>query len=159
MARNKRTTKDIDDLDQKYDKAVARFLNLQQNGLDVVLEKDARDDPVVDLVALLGHGVLIREERAVVARARGPNTVNGRHDRHEVLELVEVCGGDVDCSVEGIFEGWVEATEGQLIDDMREVEVYARMLVIFTATEKSTGQTDCCDRGVLQTPCIRGLEQ
>lgn len=124
MARYQRTTKDVDDLDQKDDEAVARFFDLQQNGFDIVLEEDARDDALADFVALLGHGVLIGEKSGIVSWVRGPNAVDGGHDGHEVLELVEVCGGKIDCSVERIFEGGVEATKGQLVDDVGEVEVW-----------------------------------
>lgn len=123
VARNERTTENVDDLDQKDDEAVARFLDLQQNGFDVVLEEDTRDDALADFVALLGHGVLVREKRGIVSRVGGPDAVDGGHDRHEVLELVEICGGDVDCSVKRIFEGRVEATKGELVDDVGKVEV------------------------------------
>lgn len=122
MARHKRTTQDVDDLDQEDNEAVARFLDLQQNGLDVVLEKDTRDDALAHFVTLLGHGVLVREEGVTVVRVRRADAVDGGHDGHEVLELVEVCGGNVDCSVERVLEGRVEAAEGQLVDDVGKVE-------------------------------------
>lgn len=97
---------------------------MQQDRFDIVLEEDARDDALADLVALLGHGVLIGEKRGIVSWIRRPNAVNGGHDGHEVLELVEVCSGEIDCTVERIFERRVKATKGQLVDDVREIEVW-----------------------------------
>lgn len=90
MARDKSAAEDVNDLDQEDEEAVPGLLDLQQYGLDVVLEEDARDDALIDLGALLGHSVLVREQRPVVVRARGADAVDGRHDGHEVLELMEM---------------------------------------------------------------------
>lgn len=125
VARHERTAQDIDDLDQEDNEAIARLLDLQKDGLNVVLEEDARNDALVDLVALLGHGVLVREERVVAVGAGWrADTVHGGHDGHEVLEFVEVGRRGVDGTVKRILQGRVEAAEGKLVDDVGEVEVW-----------------------------------
>lgn len=126
VAGDKRTTKDVDDLDEKDEEAVPRLFDLQENGLDIVLDKDARDHSLVDLGALLGDGVLVRKQRVVVVRACRPDAVDSRHDGNEVLKLVEVARGHVDGPVEGVLKRWEEAAERELVDDMREVEGCAR---------------------------------
>ena len=45
------------------------------------------------------------------------------------MELVEVGGGDVDGAVERVYEGGVEGSEGELVDDVGEVEGWYVMLV------------------------------
>lgn len=129
MSCHQRATENVDDLYQKHNQTVTRLLDLEQYGLDIVLEEDARDDALVDLVALLRDGVLVGEKRVRIVRARGADAVDGGDDRHKVLELVEVGGGDVDGAVEGILKGGVEAAKGELVDDVREVESCGRQYI------------------------------
>ena len=91
-------------------------------GLDIILEEDARDVALAYDVRLLGDAVLVGEERAVrVGRSR-VDRVDGGDDGEEVLELVEVVWGGGDGSVEGVDELGVEVSEGEFVDDVREVE-------------------------------------
>ena len=50
MARHQRAANDIDHLDQEQQKAIPFFHNVEQNRLNVVLDKDARDDALRDLL-------------------------------------------------------------------------------------------------------------
>lgn len=112
---------DVDDLEEEGEDAVAALLDGEQDGLDVVLEEEARHHELADLLALLGHGVLVGEDGAR-ARAAAGHGVHRGHDGHEVLELVEVRRRGVDGAVEGVHEGGVVGAEGELGDDVREVE-------------------------------------
>jgi hypothetical protein len=58
------------------------------------------------------------------------DAVGGGHDRQKVLELVEVAGGFVDGAVERVNEGREEGAEGELRDDVREVECCGRLVGI-----------------------------
>ena len=122
MARNKRAAQHIDDLDEEHKDGVSRLLDVQQDGLDVVFEEDARDGVLADLGALLGDGVLVGEDGLGAAGAGAAERVDGRHNRHEVLEFVEVVVGAVDGLVEGVDEGGEEGPEGELGDNVGEVE-------------------------------------
>ena len=123
MARNQHATKNINHLNHESQEAVSALLNCQQHGLDIVLEEDARDGALADDVRLLGHGVLVCEDGAGrVGRARGVDGVDGGDDGEEILESVEVIGGRGDGAVEGVEEGGVEGSEGELGDDVGEVE-------------------------------------
>ena len=122
MAGNERAAQDVDELDDENEKAVAGLDDVEQDGLDVVLEEYAWDGAVADLAALLGHGVLIRDDGAGAEARRVTNAVDGWHDGHEVLELVEGDGGRVDGAVERVLERGEVGAEGELRDDVREVE-------------------------------------
>ena len=98
MARHQGTTNDIHHFNQKHQKAIPFLNNIQQNRLNVVLDKDARDDALRDFLGLLGDGVLVRDD----GLARGG--VDGGDHGDEVLELVEVGGGEVDGLVERVDE-------------------------------------------------------
>lgn len=124
MTRHQRTTDDIHDLDEKNQKRIPFLLDVQQNRLNVVLDKDARDDALRDFLRLLRDGVLVRDDG--FAR-RG---VDGGDDRNKILELVEVGGGDVDGLVERVDEGGEERAEGELGDDVGEVECCFLLLLL-----------------------------
>lgn len=123
MASNQHPAQHINNLDQELQHPRPRLLNRQQHGLNVVLEEDARDVVVCNLLGLLRHGVLVRHD-GVGGRGGAPDGVDGGDDGEEVLELVEVGRGGVDCAVEGIDEGGVEGAEGELRDDVGEVELW-----------------------------------
>jgi hypothetical protein len=52
------------------------------------------------------------------------DAVRGRHDGHEVLELVEGRWSRVNGAVQRVDERGQEGTEGELVDDVGEVERY-----------------------------------
>jgi hypothetical protein len=81
---------DIDDLDEEEQHAVAVLLHREQDGLNVVLEEDARNFAVANLLALLGDSVLVGVDVA------GADGVDSRDDGNVVLELVEVFWRRVD---------------------------------------------------------------
>lgn len=122
MAGDEDAGEDVDDLDEEGEEAVAALLDGQQDGLDVVLEEEARDHALADLLALLRHGVLVGEDGLGAERAAARDRVHGRDHGHEVLELVEVRRGHVDGAVEGVHERGVVGSERELRDDVREVE-------------------------------------
>lgn len=122
MARDQDTTNDVHNLDDEAQEAIARLLDVQQDGLHVVLEEDAGDVALADDVGLLGDGVLVREEGAVVVGGAGVDAVDGRDDGEEVLELVEVVWGGLNGAVERVGEGWVVVSKGEFVDDVGEVE-------------------------------------
>lgn len=122
MAGHHGAAQDVDDLDEEQQKGVARLLDVEQDGLDVVLEEDARDGPVRDLAVLLRDGVLVGEDGGAEAAGRRPDAVDGRDDRQEVLELVEVRVCAVDGAVERVDERGVELAKRELVDDVGEVE-------------------------------------
>lgn len=115
---NEDAADDVDDLDHEGQEAVAALVHGQQDGLDVVLDEDAGDIVVVDLLALLRHGVLVGED------GLGADAVDGGHHGEVVLELVEVGGRQVDGAVEGVDKRGVEGAIRELGDDVREVKVY-----------------------------------
>lgn len=106
VTRDHDTTEYIDDLDGEGQDAVAALLDLQHDGLDVVLEEQAGDHALVDLLALLRDGVLVGEDGAACGGRPGTlvHAVDGGHDRHEVLELVEVRFGQVNGAIERVHE-------------------------------------------------------
>lgn len=118
MTRHQRTTNDIDDLDEKNQERIPFLVDVQQNRLNVVLDKDARDDALRDFLRLLRDGVLVRDDGFAGRR------VDGGDDRDKILELVEVGGGDVDGLVERVDEGGKERAEGEFGDDVGEVECF-----------------------------------
>lgn len=67
---------------------------------------------------MLGYGVLVGEYCSSGVRCAGIDGVDAWHDGEEVLELVEVVGRCRDCTVEGVEEGGVEGSEGELGDDV-----------------------------------------
>ena len=73
-------------------------------------------------MGLLGDAILVCVERAVGVRRGGVDGVDGRHDREEVLEFVEVGGRGGDGAVEGVDERGVEIAEGEFVDYVGEVE-------------------------------------
>jgi hypothetical protein len=111
----------VDDLDQESEVAVASFLDRQQDRLNVVLEEDAGEHALVDLVALLVDGVLVRDN-GLRGRVRVTDGVDGRHNRHEVLELVEGVAGHIDGAIERVHERWVKGAKGELVDDVGKVK-------------------------------------
>lgn len=121
VAGDEDAAEDVDDLDGEGEDAVAALLDVQQDGLDVVLEEEAGDPALVDLLALLGDGVLVGEDGAL-GRVAALDAVYGRHHRHEVLELVEVRLGQVDGAVQRVHQRRVVRPERELRDDVREVE-------------------------------------
>lgn len=119
MAGDEDAADDVDELDEEDDEAVAGLVDGEQDGLNIVLDKDAGDGGVlVNLLALLGDGVLIRLDGAAA------DAVDGGDDGEVVLELVKVGAGDIDSAVEGVDEGRVERPVGELGDDVRKVELY-----------------------------------
>lgn len=123
MAGDEDAGEDVDDLEEEGEDAVAVLLDGEQDGLDVVLEEEAGDHALADLLALLRDGVLVGEDGLGAAEgAAAGHGVDGRDDGHEVLELVEVRRGDVDGAVERVHEGGVVGPEGEFRDDVREVE-------------------------------------
>lgn len=115
----------IDNLEQELQKARTRLLDEQQNGLNVVLDKDAGDVVVVDGFALLGHGKLVGED-GVAGGALAADGVDGRNDGEVVLELVEVVRSQVNGEVEGVLERGVKGAKGELVDDVGKVEGWNR---------------------------------
>ena len=89
MASDHDAAQHIDDLDGEDEETRPRLLHRQQHGLDVVLEEDAGDHVLGDLLALLRHGVLVRQDR-VRRSALVSDRVDGGYDGEEVLEFVEV---------------------------------------------------------------------
>ena len=80
-----------------------------------------------------GDGVLVGEDgagggegrvRGAVERdaVREGARVDGGHDGEVVLEFVEVRVGGGEGVVEGVEKGGVEGTEGELVDNVGEVE-------------------------------------
>lgn len=67
------------------------------------------------------RGRRLRRVRVRVQRAL-PATVQRRHDREEVLELVVVLLALGDGLIEGILQGRVMRAEGELGDHVGEVE-------------------------------------
>lgn len=129
MAGDENAGEDVDDFDQESEDAVAALLDGEEDGLDVVLEEEAGNHALADVLALLGDGVLVRHDGAGAGAAAGDG-VDRRHDGHEVLELVEVRFGYVDGAVEGVDEGGVVRAEGELGDDVREVEGWRDTLFV-----------------------------
>lgn len=70
---------------------------------------------------MFGYGVLVCEDCAGAVGA-GVDGVDCGDDREEVLEFVEVIRGCGDGSVERVDEGGIEEAEGELGDDVGEVE-------------------------------------
>lgn len=50
---------EVDDLDEEGEEPGAALLDSQENGLNVVLEEEARNGALAHLVRLLRHGVLV----------------------------------------------------------------------------------------------------
>ena len=101
------------------------FADRQQDGLDVELEEDAGDLLLAHHARLRSHGVLIRENgvgRGEVGRGAGAAGIDGRYHRKVVLVFEEVGGRRGQSSVEGVEEGGIEGSEGELVDDVREIE-------------------------------------
>lgn len=124
VAGDEHAAEDVDGLDEEGEQAVAALLDGQHDGLNVVLDEDPGDHVVADLVRLLRHGVLVREDGAArrEGRRRRVHRVHRRHHRQEVLELVEVGAREVHGPVERVHERGVEGPEGELVDHVREVE-------------------------------------
>ena len=122
MTRHEHTAQHIHDLNHEQEKTIPRLDNVEQDRLNVVFHKNARDHVLGDLAALLGDGVLVRKEGARAHLVRVADAVGGGDDGEEVLELVEVRGRQVDGLVERVDEGREEGAEGELRDDVREVE-------------------------------------
>jgi len=108
VSSDENTADDVDDLDQQADNAVAALVNCQQDGLDIVLDENSRNPSLVHGLALLGHSVLVGEDRL------GVDAVDGGNNREVVLELVEVGLGRVDCAIERVDERGVEGTVRKL---------------------------------------------
>ena len=124
---NKNPADDVDHAHQQRHEAALLFADRQQNGLDVKLEKDARDGVVVDLVRLGRDGVLVGEDRGGArvgwVRFRGAR-VDGRHDREVVLVSPEVGRRRREGPVQRVLERWVEWSEGKFVDYMGKIESY-----------------------------------
>lgn len=78
------------------------------------------------LLALLGHGILVGKD-GVGGFALGADGVYRGHDGQEVLELVEVGFGDVHRTIERVDERRIKGPEGQLGDDVAEIEFCGRV--------------------------------
>lgn len=122
VPRDHHATQHVHDLEPELQEPGAGLLDGQQDGLDVVLDKNAGDAHITDHVALLGDGELVGVDGAG-AEALATDRVDRGHYREEVLELVKVVRGDVDGAVEGVLERGVEGTERELVDDVRKVEL------------------------------------
>lgn len=96
MASHQHSAKDVDDLHQKGKETGTVLSDSKHDGLDVVLEEDAREAVLVNFLALLCHSVLVGEYRGV------SDTVFGGDDGEIVLEFVEIRFGTVYCPVEGV---------------------------------------------------------
>lgn len=116
MPRHQHTTKDIDNLNHKAQETISALLDREQQGLDVVLEEDTGHSKLADDVRLLGDGILVGEDRAVLVA--GVDGVDGGHDGEEVLEFMEVVWRAGDGAVERVEEGRVEGAKGELGDYM-----------------------------------------
>lgn len=160
VAGDQHTRQHVDDLDQEGEVAVAGLLDRQQNRLDVVLVEDAGELALVDLVALLVHGVLVRVD-GLRGAVRVAHSVDGRHHGHEVLELVEGLFGHVDGAVQRVDERRVEGTKRELVDDVGEVESCWAKLARCThhCSTVLPMSTYSCGRDVRQTRHNRVHEQ
>lgn len=138
MAGNEHTADDVDELEEENDEAVAGLVDGKQDGLNVVLDKDAGHGRVfVNFLALLGDGVLVGLDCAAA------DAVDGGDDGEVVLELVKVGGGDVDGAVEGVDEGGIKCAVGELGDDVGKVElVVVQMLAKFHVAVSSGGDVE-----------------
>lgn len=116
------STEDVDDLDQEGQESVAAFLHTQQDRLNVVLEKDARDLMIRDCLAMLGDGILVGIDDPAVGK------VNGRDYGEIVLEFVKVDNGGVDGTIERVDERWVVRPIRHFRDDVRKVEFCIKRL-------------------------------
>jgi hypothetical protein len=143
------TTDNIDNLNQEGNNTITTLMHRQQNGLDIVLDEDTGDPVVANLLALLRHGILVRNN---LFRA---DAVDCRDDGEVVLELVEVGAGKVDGSVERVDKRWVERAVGELGNDVGEVKVCTSQSMSLRGS-KQVG-TYCYGQDARQPPCIRDL--
>lgn len=67
MASHQNTAKDIHRLDKEPQETIPALLDGQEYRLDVILAEDARHVLLADLLGLLVHGVLVREDGARAA--------------------------------------------------------------------------------------------
>ena len=109
---HKCAAKDIDHLDQKDEETIPRLDDVEQDGLNVVLDENTRDGAFADVLLLFGHGVLVGEDGFGPRCAREADTVGCGDNGEEVLEFVEVAGRHANGAVEGVDEGGEEGAEG-----------------------------------------------
>ena len=69
VAGDEDAAEDVGSFDEEGEEAVAALLDSQHDGLDVVLEEESRNAHLRDLVRLLRHRVLVREDGAPATRA------------------------------------------------------------------------------------------
>lgn len=121
------------------------FRDREQYGFNIVFHKHTRDHVLCHRMALLCHGVLIREDRVLrvlqavlldsvgagggrlgvlvdFTQRFGVGGVDCRHHGEVVLVFVEVGGGGCVGVVEGVGEGGVEGAKGEFVDYVAEVE-------------------------------------
>lgn len=122
---NQDAADDIDRAEHQRHETSSLLSYGQEDGFDVEFEEDTWDRMVIDLVRLRGHGVLIGEDGGgawVRGFGVGRSGVDGRHNREVILVFPKIRVGDGVGSVERVLEGRVERSEGQLIDDVREIK-------------------------------------
>ena len=111
MPCNQDTTKHIDHLDHKSQKAISAFLNREEHRLNIIFEEYTRYGTLTHNMRLLRYGILVGVDSARGIGCGGVDGVDGRDDGEEVLEFMEVVGGRGDGAVERVEEGGVEGSE------------------------------------------------
>lgn len=134
---NKHTRDSVNNPNQQRQKACSLLADQQQYRLKVILKEDAGDNHrrLRDRAGLTRRRVLVREDCVTpVPRSRSlrrarvrfqralPSTVQRRHDREEVLELVVMLLALGDSLVEWVLQSRVMRPERELRDHVREVE-------------------------------------
>lgn len=164
-------TDDIHEPNNQRPKAARLLDQTKRNGFDVELNEHAGHALLGHGVALARDGVLVRFDSVVCEKAgcggavggvEGAHgfqgvCVDGRDDAEVVLELVEVVlrgRGEGDGVVEGVVHGWEVRAEGELADDVGEVECCG--LVSGRCLRGNVGGQYSCDPDARQTPCSRG---
>ena len=111
MARHKHTTKHIDHLNHKSQKAISALLDRKQQRLNIIFEEYSWHGALADDMRLLGYSVLVSVDCARGVGGRGVGGVDGWDYGEKVLEFVEVVGCCGDGAVERVEEGRVEGSE------------------------------------------------
>jgi hypothetical protein len=122
MASHQNTTEYIHNFNHESQEAISAFLDCKQHWLNIVFKEYPWDRLLVDAVGLLGNGVLVGENAIAGVVTATIDCVDGWDNGEEVLEFVEVVWSCGHRAIEGVEEGGVEGTEGEFVDDMREVE-------------------------------------
>lgn len=121
VASNENTREQVDYFDEKRQVSITGFFDGEQYRLNIVLEENSWNHTLADFVALLCHCILVCKD-GLRGRMGVPECVDSRHDRHEVLELVEVTAGQVHGAVQRVDERGIEGPKGELVDDVGKVK-------------------------------------